>query len=58
MKELIKDLENKLKEYQNLVKGMEESDIVIFDYEDTETYGVFVGKVEMLEYVISKLKNL
>ena len=57
MKELIKDLENKLKEYQNLVKGMEEN-VISFDYEDTETYGVFVGKVEMLEYVISKLKNL
>jgi hypothetical protein len=57
MKELIKDLENKLKEYQNLVKDMEEN-VISFDYEDTETYGVFVGKVEMLEYVISKLKNL
>jgi hypothetical protein len=57
MKELIKDLENKLKEYQNLVKDMEEN-VISFDYEDTETYGVFVGKVEMLEYVISKLENL
>jgi hypothetical protein len=58
MKELIKDLENKLKEYQNLVKGMEESGIVSFDYEDSETYGVFVGKAEMLEYVIEKLKTI
>jgi hypothetical protein len=57
MKELIKDLENKLKEYQNLVKGMEES-VISFDYEDSETYGVFVGKAEMLEYVIEKLKTI
>lgn len=57
MKELIKDLENKLKEYQTLVKGMEES-VISFDYEDSEIYGVFVGKVEMLEYVIEKLKTI
>ncbi len=56
MKELIKDLENKLKEYQNLVEEYEKRNTL--NYEDSEYYGVYLGKVEMLEYVIEKLKTI
>lgn len=56
MKELIKDLENKLKEYQILIEQYEKHETL--NYEDTEYYGAYLGKAEMLEYVIEKLKTI
>ena len=58
MKQLIKELKEQLKEYQQLVNEYEERGIDNLDYEDTEYYGVYVGKVEILNEVITKLENL
>lgn len=56
MKKLIKELEGKLKEYTKLVEQAERRSQL--NFEDTESYGVYLGKKELLEDVISKLKAL
>ena len=58
MKQLIKELKSQLKEYKKLVVGMQKRGLDGLSYEDTETYGVFLGKVEVLEMMIPKLEDL
>lgn len=58
MKQLIKELKSQLKEYKKLVAGMQKRGLDSLSYEDTETYGVFLGKVEVLEMMIPKLEDL
>ena len=55
MKELITDLKSRLVEYTKLVSS---TDFDNLNYEDTETYGVYLGKKELLEELIPKLENL
>jgi len=55
MKELIADLKGRLVEYTKLVSS---TDFDNLNYEDTESYGVYLGKKELLEELIPKLKNL
>lgn len=56
MKKLIKELEGKLKEYTKLVERAERRSQL--NFEETEDYGVYLGKKELLEDIIFKLKNL
>ena len=58
MKALIKQLESQLKEYKTLVDKAEKDGVHNLDFEGTEFYGVFLGKKELLEDLIPKLKNL
>jgi hypothetical protein len=55
MKELIADLKGRLIEYTKLVSS---TDVDNLNYEDTESYGVYLGKKELLEELIPKLEKL
>lgn len=58
MKKIILAFQIQLTEYRQLVKEYENKGIENLDLEDTETYGVFTGKVEMLEMLIPKLEAM
>lgn len=58
MKELIAKYKTQLEEYNQLVADMEARGIENLSYEETEDYGVYKGKAEMLEQVIPDLENL
>ena len=54
MKELIKELEEMKKQYESLVQSYEKRGLENLDYENTEYYGAYLGKVELCEYILSK----
>ena len=58
MKEIIKYLKGRLVEYNNLVQQSESIGLDNLNYEETESYGVYVGKVEILEELIPKLEKI
>ena len=54
MKELIKELEEMKKQYESLIQPYEKRGLENLDYENTEYYGAYLGKVELCEYILSK----
>lgn len=58
MKKVIKSFKKQLEEYQSLVKEFEAKGIENLDYTDTEEYGVYKGKAEILEDLIPKLEAM
>jgi hypothetical protein len=58
MEKLIAKYKGRLVEYQQLVNEAEERGIENLSYEETEEYGVYKGKSEQLEEIITDLKNL
>lgn len=58
MKKIIKSFKKQLAEYQGLVKEFEDKGIENLDYTDTEEYGVYKGKAEILESLIPKLESM
>jgi len=58
MKELVKKYKTLISGYQKLISEYEERGLENLDSEETEYYGAYLGKVEMLEVVIEDLKNI
>ena len=58
MKELITKYKEQLAEYNELVQSLEERGLDNLSYGETEDYGVYKGKAEILEQVITDLENL
>jgi hypothetical protein len=58
MKHYINDLKIKLAEYTELCNTYEKNGIENLDYEETETYGVYLGKKELLEEIIPNLEKI
>lgn len=58
MENLLKELKNQLIEYTKLCNITESRGIENLDFDETETYGVFLGKKELLEELIPKLEKL
>ena len=58
MDKLIKRLEEQLAEYTELVTNYEAKGLDNLDLGDTETYGVYLGKKELLEDLIPTLQKL
>jgi len=58
IKKLIKVYEIQKREYDLMLDKMNEKGIEDLDFEETETYGVFLGKSELYENVIDDLKQL
>lgn len=56
MKKLIKELKEKLEEVTELCEELESQGSL--NYEDTENYGVYLGKKELLEDLIPQLEKL
>ena len=54
MKELIEEMKEQLIQYQSIVVAYEKRGLENLDYEETEYYGAYLGKVEILEYYINK----
>jgi hypothetical protein len=54
MNELIKHLTKLRKDYQKLVTDYEKRGTDNLDYEETECYGAYLGKVELCDYLIEK----
>jgi len=57
MRELLNELKEQLGEYTQLVEEAEAKGFYGASFEDTETYGVYLGKKEMLEDLIPKLES-
>ena len=57
MRELVNDLKNQLNTYTQLVEENESFGLENLNYEDTESYGVYLGKKELLEELIPKLEE-
>ena len=55
---LIKVYEVQKKEYDLMLNKYNEKGIENLDFEDTENYGVFLGKSELYENVIDDLKQI
>jgi len=55
---LILLLKKNKKEYKRLKKDMEEKGLENLNIEETEEYGCYVGKYEMLTVVVGKLKEI
>jgi hypothetical protein len=55
---LILLLKKNKREYKNLKKAMEERGLENLNIEETEEYGCYVGKYEMLTVVVGKLKEI
>ena len=55
---LIKVYEIQKKSYDSMIDSLNEKGIENLDFEDTENYGVFLGKSELYENVIDDLKEL
>jgi len=58
IKNLIKIYEVQKKEYDSMLNKYNEKGIENLDFEETENYGVFLGKSELYENVIDDLKEL
>jgi hypothetical protein len=58
IKDLINENKQQLKEYRKLVSGYEKRGLENLDYEETEYYGAYLGKVELLETIIEKLEKI
>ena len=58
MKELVKKYKTLISGYQKLISEYEERGLENLDSEETEYYGAYLGKVEMLEVVIEDLQNI
>lgn len=54
MNELIKHLTKLRKDYQKLVTAYEKRGTENLDFEETEYYGAYLGKVELCDYLIEK----
>lgn len=55
---LIKVYEIQKREYDSMLDKYNEKGIEDLDFEETENYGVFLGKSELYENVIDDLKQL
>lgn len=53
--ELVAKYKKELADYRKLVKDYEEKGLDNLDFEDTEYYGAYLGKTEVLEEVIKDL---
>ena len=58
IKKLIKKYNYVLSGNQELISECKAKGLENFNFEDTETYGVFLGKSELYENVIDDLKQL
>lgn len=58
MNELIEKYKKQLADYRELVKEYEDRGLDNLDFEDTEYYGAYLGKVEILEEIIKDLTIL
>ena len=58
IKKLIKVYEIQKREYDSMLNKYDEKGIEDLDFEETENYGVFLGKSELYENVIDDLKEL
>ena len=58
MKHYINELKVKLVEYTELCNTYEKNGIENLDFEETETYGVYLGKKELLEEIIPNLEKI
>ena len=58
IQELIDELKVLQDEYQGLIANYEARGVENLDYEDTEFYGAYQGKEEMLHLVIGKLEAI
>jgi hypothetical protein len=58
MNELIKKYKKQLADYRKLVKQYEDRGLDNLDFEDTEYYGAYLGKTEVLEDIIKDLTIL
>lgn len=58
IKNLIKVYEIQKREYDSMLDKYNEKGIEDLDFEETENYGVFLGKSELYENVIDDLKKL
>lgn len=56
--DLIKQSKKDLSEYKKLVRQYEKRGLENLDYEETEYYGAYLGKVELLEIIIEKLEKI
>ena len=55
---LIKVYEIQKREYDSMLNKYDEKGIEDLDFEETENYGVFLGKSELYENVIDDLKQI
>ena len=55
---IIMELKSDMKEYKKLIEGIEETGTENLNYEETEDYGAYKGKFEILEMVIKRLKQI
>jgi hypothetical protein len=58
MNELIEKYKKQLADYRKLVKQYEDKGLDNLDFEDTEYYGAYLGKTEVLEEIIKDLTIL
>ena len=58
MEELLIKYREKLVEYQHLVDNFENRGVENLNYEETEDYGVYKGKVEAYQDIIQDLEFL
>ena len=55
---IIMELKSDVKEYKKLIEDMEKTGTENLNYEETEDYGAYKGKFEILEMVIKRLKKI
>ena len=55
---IIMELKSDMKEYKKLIEDTEAIGTGNLSYEETEDYGVYKGKFEILETVIKRLKQI
>lgn len=55
---IIAELKSDRKEYEKLVEGIEKIGTENLNYEETEDYGAYKGKLEIIEMVIKRLKQI
>jgi len=58
IKELIKKYNTLLSGYKELISEYEAKGLENLNFEDTEYYGAYLGKVEMIEVIIEDLQKL
>lgn len=57
MKDLIKELEQLKKGYQDLVNDYEETGLENLDSDQIESYGAYIGKLDLCDYLLNKYKK-
>ncbi len=57
MKDLIKELEQLKKGYQDLVNDYEETGLENLDSDQIESYGAYLGKLDLCDYLLNKYKK-